>query len=41
MSKAKHTCMICRGVKKSESSTISFFKKGEISEQQVKMMLEM
>ena len=40
ISKAKHTCMICRGVKKSDSTTVSFFKKGNISEQQVKMMLE-
>jgi GTP cyclohydrolase I len=38
--KAKHTCLICRGIKKYDSSTVSFFKKGEISEQQVKMMLE-
>lgn len=39
ISKASHTCMICRGVEKYGSETISITKKGEISEQQVKMML--
>ena len=38
--KAQHTCMVCRGVKKNDSTTITFFKRGEISESQVKMMLD-
>jgi len=40
ISKALHTCMVCRGVEKHGSETISFFKRGKISEEQVKMMLE-
>ena len=39
--KAQHTCMICRGVKKYGSLTTTFYKKGEISEQQVNMLLGM
>lgn len=37
--KALHTCMVCRGVEKHGSETISLCKMGDISEQQVKMML--
>lgn len=41
ISKALHTCMTCRGVKKQGSETLSFYKKGKISERQVKMMINM
>ncbi len=41
LSKAQHMCMICRKGRRFDSPTVSYFKKGDISETQVKMMLDM